>query len=171
MRTGTETDTVPPQRPPPLGHIQTGVLHVVRDRPAVRREGRGPHWSPNTWCSYVAGWKHFTNWSIEHRCVGSNRAPHFPFPGQGPRGHLYNRSTARHLLPTNPVHHKRRRLPSQPPYHLKQPTRYPQSFPLDEQRQLTYTEPAPTIRTGRQTNAQNTHIQRRHKRLHPRAGQ
>ena len=34
----------------------------------VRAEDRS--WSPNTRRAYVAGWKDFTSWCIEHRCAG-----------------------------------------------------------------------------------------------------
>ena len=32
-------------------------------------------WSPNTRRSYVAGWRDFTNWCLEHRCQGLPAAP------------------------------------------------------------------------------------------------
>ena len=74
MTTGTE-----------VAHVQT----VSRETPALpltlpdgapatpagvdvladaRAEARS--WSPNTRRAYVAGWNHFTNWCIEHQCVG-----------------------------------------------------------------------------------------------------
>ena len=34
----------------------------------ARAEARS--WSPNTRRSYVAGWRDFTNWCLEHRCPG-----------------------------------------------------------------------------------------------------
>ena len=71
MTTGTETDTVPRETPAlpltlPEGAPTTSVgTDLLAD---ARAEARS--WSPNTRRAYVAGWKDFTSWCIEHRCAG-----------------------------------------------------------------------------------------------------
>ena len=71
MTTGTEISSVSRETPallptPPEGTPTTPAdVDVLAD---ARAEARS--WSPNTRRAYVAGWKDFTSWCLEHRCVG-----------------------------------------------------------------------------------------------------
>ena len=59
-----ETPALPLTLPDGAPATPAGV-DVLAD---ARAEARS--WSPNTRRAYVAGWKHFTSWCIEHRCAG-----------------------------------------------------------------------------------------------------
>ena len=71
MTTGTETDTVPRE-------TQTLLLTLPEGAPTTSvgtdlladAKVEALSWSPNTRRAYVAGWKDFTSWCIEHRCAG-----------------------------------------------------------------------------------------------------
>ncbi len=74
MTTGTEpvhVQTVPRETPTlpltlPEGASATSAgVDLLAD---ARAEANS--WSPNTRRAYVAGWKDFTSWCIEHRCAG-----------------------------------------------------------------------------------------------------
>ena len=71
MTTGTEVETVPRETSallltPPEGTTTTPAdVDVLAD---ARAEVSS--WSPNTRRAYVAGWKHFTSWCVDHRCAG-----------------------------------------------------------------------------------------------------
>ena len=71
MTTGTDlahVQTVPRETPdliPTPPEESSADVDLLAD---ARAEARS--WSPNTRRAYVAGWKHFTSWCIEHRCVG-----------------------------------------------------------------------------------------------------
>ena len=71
MTTGTEVETVPRKTSallltPPEGTPTTPTdVDVLAD---ARAEARS--WAPNTRRAYVAGWKDFTSWCLEHGCVG-----------------------------------------------------------------------------------------------------
>ena len=71
MTTGTEVETIPKETSallltPPEGTPTTPAdVEVLAD---ARAEARS--WSPNTRRAYVTGWKDFTRWCLEHRCVG-----------------------------------------------------------------------------------------------------
>ena len=59
-----ETPALPLTLPDGAPATPAGV-NVLAD---ARAEARS--WSPNTRRAYVAGWKRFTSWCIEHRCAG-----------------------------------------------------------------------------------------------------
>ena len=59
-----ETPALPLTLPDGAPATPAGV-GVLADATADARS-----WSPNTRRAYVAGWKHFTSWCIEHRCAG-----------------------------------------------------------------------------------------------------
>ena len=56
--------------PPEGAPTAPAEADVLADAKAEARS-----WSTNTRRPYVAGWKDFTNWSIEHRCAGLLAAP------------------------------------------------------------------------------------------------
>ena len=71
MTTGTElahVQTVPRETSallPTSPEESSADVNLLAD---ARAEARS--WSPNTRRAYVAGWKHFISWCIEHRCAG-----------------------------------------------------------------------------------------------------
>ena len=75
MTTGTEVETVPRETSallltPPEGTPTTPAdVDVLAD---ARAEARS--WAPNTRRAYVAGWRDFISWCLEHRCVGLSAA-------------------------------------------------------------------------------------------------
>ena len=71
MTIGTEpahVQTVPQETSALLPTLPEESLADVDLLADARAEARS--WSPNTRRTYVAGWKHFTSWCIEHRCAG-----------------------------------------------------------------------------------------------------
>ena len=76
MTIGNEMETVPRETSALLLTLPEGVptkmanVDVLAD---ARAEARS--WAPNTRRAYVAGWKVFTSWCIEHRCPGLPAAP------------------------------------------------------------------------------------------------
>ena len=72
MTTGTEPETVPRETPTLIPALPEGAPTPPADAGA-RAEALS--WAPNTRRAYVAGWKDFTSWCLEHRCRGLPAAP------------------------------------------------------------------------------------------------
>ena len=69
MTSGTEHALLPAL----ADTVSRGTLADVAISPDARAEASS--WAPSTRRAYVAGWKHFTRWCIEHRCPGLPSAP------------------------------------------------------------------------------------------------